>query len=578
MTRLRIHRLTVRLLGLALLAVPALLAACDSGFAGEEGANRAPETELAVQAADLADLLTDTLAVPGDTLVMGGDTTIVDEVITDTRRFTSLVEVNWSGTDPDGFVAAFELRFYDEEETGEIGPEAGWARTTQRDSLILLPIPEGAPVANVAFEVRAIDNDGLRDPTPARTVFPVRNTPPTRRLSAAEAPPDTTWPAASVAFTAADLDGEANLAGVEVALNDTTAGFVRLPAGTGFITLVAADPGAAETEARLLLGRSGTPSDFRLPGFLTDAPNALYLRAVDAAGFRSATVVYPDPDPDAGETWYVRRVTSPILLVNDYRASRNYLVLPYHRAILDEYAGAYDEWDLSRPFQEGSTQVLAYSDNLPPNPNPTLRETLRFWQNIYWVSTNATNRSVGNNLPLVANFLDTFFEDGGRLFVNVPVAIPTAPEDNLGNGALAVLPLAGLLDFGPGSEYEEYAPAMRLEGGAALTPGSLPGGLALPPLRTTRSIEDVFAYPIGGGTVPLYTGDLLGQLDGSTTFVPWPGPATLASLRADSRVALFAVPLVREFNGGPYLEGVGGDPNAPREAVQLILEALGFPR
>ncbi len=574
------YRLTARLLWLGLLAVPALLAACDGGISGEKNANRLPETELAVQAADLRDVLTDTLAVPGDTLVMGGDTTIVDEFIVETRRFTSLVRVNWSGSDPDGFVKAFELRFYDERETGMIGPEVGWARTTRRDSLVLLPIPAGSPIANVAFEVRAIDNDEGVDPTPARTVFPVRNSPPVLRLSATEVPPDTTWPAASFAFSASDLDGQANLAAIEVALNDTTAGFVRLPADTGFITLVADDAGATETTARLLLGRSGSPSEIRLPGFRTDATNTLFLRAVDAADFRSPTVVYPNPDPDAGQTWYVRRVTSPILLVNDYRSERNTVVLPYHRAILDGYVGAgnYDEWYLAEPFQSGSTVVLLYSENLPKNPDPTLRETLRFWRHIYWVSTNATNRSLGNNLPLVANFLDEFFDAGGSLFVNVPVAIPTAPEDNLGNSALAVLPLAGLFDFGPGSEYEEFFPYFLLTGGATVAPaGALPSGTTLPALRMTRAIENAFSYPVGAGSFPLYTADFTVRRD-DNTFTDWPGPGTVASLRADGRVALFALPLVVPLNGNPFLTGADGNPEAPQQAVRLILEALGFPR
>ncbi|MEP0545617.1 MAG: hypothetical protein ABJF88_01665 [Rhodothermales bacterium] len=550
------YRLKVFLLCLGLLATPALLAACDGGISGDMNANQPPDTELAVRVSDLTDVL--------------------DE----DQRFTSLVEVNWAGTDPDGFVEAFEIRFYDEAQTGTIGDAEGWARTTRRDSLVLLPIPPGSPIANVAFEVRAIDNEGLTDPTPARTVFPVRNSPPTLRISSAEAPPDTTWPAASFAFSADDLDGVINLAAIEVALNDTTAGFVRLPADVDFITLVAEDPGAAETEARLLLGRSGVPSEFSVPGLRTDAVNTIYLRAVDAAEFRSETAVYPNPDPDAGETWFVQRVTSPILLVNDYRKSRNYLVLPYHRRILDEYAGAgnYDEWYLAEPFQEGSTQVLAYSDNLPSNPDPTLRATLDFWDYIYWVSLNATNRAVGNNLPLVAGFLDDFFDRGGSLFVNVPVGLPSVPEDNLGNSALAVLPLAGLLDFGPGSEYEEYAQAMTLDPRAELSPAdALPSGTTLPPLEATRAIP-LFGYPVSAGARTLYTGELTGQLDEGNVNVPWPGPSALASLRGDSRVALLAVPLVRELNGGPYLVGTDGDADAPIEAVKLILDALDFPR
>ena len=548
-------RSLLRLLGFVLVATPLFLAACDGGITGDENANVPPETELSVQAASLVDVL-------------------------DERRLTSIVQVNWSGTDPDGFVEAFELRFYDESEAVAVGPETGWTQTTRRDSLILLPIPAGKPTANVVFEVRARDNEGALDPTPARTVFPVRNTPPTFRVSAAEAPPDTTWPAVSFAVTASDLDGEANLAAVEVALNDPDGEFISLPPDTDFLTLVAEDPSAQETTARLLLGRSGIPSEFSLPGFRTDADNTIYFRAVDAANFRSETAVYPDLDADPEATWYVKRVTSPILLVNDYRSSRHTLVMPYHREILDSYAGAgnYDEWYLAEPFQTGvSTIVLDYSDNLPSSPDPTLRETLRFWDHIYWVSTNVTNRAVGNNLPLVAGFLDPFFEQGGSLFVNVPIRLPSAAEDNLGNSALAILPLSGLFDFGAGGEFEDFTPFMYLDGGAAITPAeTLPGGTALPALRAARFVE-VLSFPIGTNATPLYAGALTAQRE-SGELVDWPGPPNLASFRDDGQVALLAVPLVNDFNGAPFLEGADGDPEAPREAVRLILDALGFPR
>ncbi len=50
--------------------------------------------------------------------------------------------------------------------------------TLSSDTLILLPIERGSRTANVAFEVRAIDNEGIKDPTPARTVFPIQNSPP----------------------------------------------------------------------------------------------------------------------------------------------------------------------------------------------------------------------------------------------------------------------------------------------------------------------------------------------------------------------------------------------------------------
>src|SRR5690606_17179032 len=112
-------------------------------------------------------------------------------------------------------------------------PDAGWVRTTRTDTLILLPIPRGERAANVVFEVRAIDNEGLVDPNPARTVFPIQNAPPSIRFNTFDLPPDTTFTVFSFAWTAQDPEGEANLDRIEVSFNDST-NFVALPADADY--------------------------------------------------------------------------------------------------------------------------------------------------------------------------------------------------------------------------------------------------------------------------------------------------------------------------------------------------------
>lgn len=544
--------MTIRIPSLALWLSAGLalsLSACDASITGEPAGNRAPETELAVQVTDLRETL--------------GEGTLV-----------STVEVNWSGTDPDGYVVGYDLRFYDASAT--VGPEEGWIPTARRDTTLTLPIPAGNEQAAVAVEVRAIDNEGAKDADPARTVFPIRNSPPTIRLSGVEVPPDTTWPAASFTWTADDPDGIANLSGVEIALNDTLGTFLRLPADVDFVTLVADDPRAEETTARVLIGPSGINAGLSIPNFRPGATNTLYLRAVDAAEFRSRTVAYPDED--AGQVWFVERVTGDVLLVNDYRTEKYTVVMPYHRAILDSYGASYDEWYLAEPFQTGSTIISFNSENLPRRPVPTLRETLTFWDHIYWVSNNATNRTASNDLPFVASVLTEYIADGGSVFINVPVRLPTSPEDNNGNQALALLPLSGLLSFGEGSDYPEFQEGLDLNPGAAIEPVQpLPNGMTLPPLQTARAIRGAFGYPVQSGIVSLYEGSFRARLqDGST--VDWPGPSTIVSMRSDARVALFALPFVAELSGSALLEGADGDPDAPQEAVRRILAAQGFPQ
>ena len=260
---------------LALASGIPFLTGCDAGFDGTLSDNLAPETELSVRSTDLREDLGD-------------------------RRLVSTVDVAWSGTDADGVVVAYEVRGYPVG-AGLPTPEAeeGWGRTTRRDSLLLLPIPLGFSEADVAVEVRAVDEDGAVDPTPARTIFPIINSAPTFRLIGAEAPPDTTWPVISFSVAAADRDGDVNLAGVEVALNDTTSGFFRLPADVTFFTLVAEDPRATGTTgAQIFLGRGFQNSGMTLPDLRLDADNVLYFRSVDQAGATSPLIRYPQLDAD----------------------------------------------------------------------------------------------------------------------------------------------------------------------------------------------------------------------------------------------------------------------------------------
>ena len=90
----------------ALLLLALGLAACDAGFDGTASDNRLPETELSVRSTDLREDL-------------------------GTRRLISTVQVAWSGTDPDGVVAAYDVRSFQVDSPP--APDVGWARTTQRD-------------------------------------------------------------------------------------------------------------------------------------------------------------------------------------------------------------------------------------------------------------------------------------------------------------------------------------------------------------------------------------------------------------------------------------------------------------
>ena len=524
-----------------------LLGSCDTSITGVPLENIPPETEMNVRDSSLVDNF------PGD------------------HRLPSTVFVSWSGTDPDGYVVSYELRYFFPDSPP--GPSEGWISTTANDTLILLPIPPGERFANVTFEVRAIDNEGARDPSPAHTVFPIQNAPPDLRLSPFELPPDTTFTVVSFSWQATDPEGEANLARIEISLNDSTS-FVGIPPDVDFITLVGQydreqNPEATEVEARVYLGRGFEGSSIYVPGMRLDAPNTFYARAVDQTDTTSAIRTYE---------WYVKKPRSEILYVNDWRKANWPNVQRYHLNILRSYlpeGTPITIWDISQPYATGSAGAVQRSPLLPEVPDPTLRQTLALFKYIYWVTTNSTNSTVENNLPYAASVMDAFFEQGGKLMVHTPVSLPPDPEQNLENAAIFLLPISDLISF-----PDTLRPTLRMPRDSVIQVlHPLPGtGERLPPLKPLRTLTTVLPFEAEGeNIIPLYQARFMYITKTTRRMGIWPGPSYVASISADRRVAVMAIPLVSDQNGEDLFIGADGDPDAPEEAVRRILRSLGFP-
>jgi hypothetical protein len=535
MRRLSVFGVTVALSGLL------LLSACDTTISGTLLDNRPPTTQLSVR-----------------------DTSLVGK-IEDADRLASTVYVSWSGTDPDGYVVSYDLRYYQEFE--QPGPEELWVNTTRNDTIVLLPIPRGEATANVVFEVRAIDNDGLKDPNPARTVFPIKNSPPTLQMVQADSPSDTTFTVMSFGWRADDPEGEHTIDRIEISLNDTTS-FVSLPGETRFITLIAnTEPGDGRTttDARVYLGRSFQSTNITVPGLRLGAENIFYARSVDQTDTTSTRQQHE---------WFVRKPTSDILVVNDWRRASTTNVMPFHLDFLrNVLARGFDVWDLSLPYATGATVIPVRSAEMPTIPDPTLKQTLVQFRYIYWVTSASTNSAQGNNLPFAASVMDEFFAQGGRLMVNSPVTRPQDPEDNLGNPAVLLLPLTDLVVL-PDSLLR-----LELPSGWNVEPvNQLPGVSGeLPRLRVGQQFINEMPYiATGTNIIPLYEGEYR-YLTRQGQRGPWPGPRTVASISADRRIGLFGLPLVRESTGEPVILTEDGDPEGGRRALRMMLESLGFP-
>lgn len=129
---------------------------------------------------------------PETTLFVAGKVDTVNHV----------ARLHWFGADPDGQVVGFEFRFIGLDPPAD----SSWHFTTLNDSLFTIWSPTGH--AMPIFQVRAVDNGGERDPTPASLDFSFSNQPPVVQFIDAPAATDTTLPATTVTWKITDPDGD----------------------------------------------------------------------------------------------------------------------------------------------------------------------------------------------------------------------------------------------------------------------------------------------------------------------------------------------------------------------------------
>lgn len=381
-----------RLLTLGIVAlIMAGLLSCDSGLTGNLKENQPPRTFLTVNEINL------------------------DQENSAERRLVSQVHISWWGDDSDGYVAAFEYVItgrewsYSPETEGEVE----WVRTERTDSVFVLPIPPGEKVADVRFTVRAIDNEGLRDPKGASVVFPIENSPPEVAIHSVstpqqemEAPPDTTYHVASIGWTATDPDGDDNLSHFEVVMNDTLAEWTRIPVDVSFLSFRITEPAGDQTSAAVYLGRSFTRSDIVLENIQMDSENTFYIRAVDNAEATS---------PIDSFSWFIKNQTSNVLFINDYAGVAGSDAMARHRQLLRDVGIAQFDYMETLDGVASGGQKVPLSAAFHRPVDPTLNQVLAEWDHIYWVSDD-----IDRNITYALRSTIGFFEKGGTMFVNIP--------------------------------------------------------------------------------------------------------------------------------------------------------------
>lgn len=291
--------------------------------------------------------------------------------IADTVRHqtTYSQELRWWGDDTDGEVIAYEYRwFIDPRETG-CSLDSNWTRTEETSKVFDLPVTNGESIHR--FEVRAIDNLEMPDPTPSELTLPVTNSPPSLEIWNSASLPDTTLAAFQVKWHGTDPEGDSTIAEYMAWLdgNRENAKIVTPP------------------DTMVSLGRDDFSGRF-------NSTRTLNIIAIDSGCDTSEVVTH---------SWYVKEPTGDILLVDD---------LGQEGAALEAQSDQFYRSGLKTCGEFSVLDLDKYRGIISAHNFPAL-----FAQYDVVIWYNEPRRDASTRLPLVENDLKSYVEGGGGLLL-----------------------------------------------------------------------------------------------------------------------------------------------------------------
>lgn len=496
------------LLTLFALSVLLLAGACKKGFEGERNPLSPPETFMAI-----------------DTIFRTGE-----------NRLTTTVTANWWATSKGGFIKGYEV---------SVDNGSSWKYTTAQDSTFLLDIPPGKDTADVIILVRAIDNLGQSDPTPASSLFPVKNSAPTVSFVFSQviagipsSNPTNVFPVLRYSITGIDPDGE-TLQNYELFINDTNSTPYILPGSTTSFMLVSENPKADSSTCAVFVGNASKALDEKISFIRQGTFNTIYIRAVDKALSKSRFSAAP-------RIW-IKKQSSDVLFINAYNTSKNFVQNFYLQRLAALGVNKVDTMQATEVINSNYTQLQP--DVL------TQTRTFALFKKIIWVGDDASF-----TLSLGQRSTASFFDAGGKMFLAVSINSSFDPLSNF----LDWTPIRNLVNPPSGSVF-------RVDNNATVSPVN-PNW---PRIKSSQIIPSArpFELPEATPTVgfdSLYAGGIIESKAGQSP-APWTGKSTVIAKRwsksnNQTNFVISSIPLER-FNGNNNMDSV---------FKELFINQLGF--
>lgn len=327
--------------------------------------------------------------------------------LSDSNSFSGRIRLYWSGESNNGFIKGFEIAH--DTHSCNLGIEKNWVFTNRTDSAFLFAIPPGATFSNISFYVRAVDNNGLKDPNPPCLQVPVKNSIPVIKLerpySNNRVITDTVHSVITLRWEVEDPDGSANLDTIFVKIN-SDGDWIPLPKNTRTLTLIPENPKAAiSSRAKFLLGNLGTnyavSSNNRT--LKMETLNTIYFRVKDVSKAFSAI--------DSTNVFYLKRQKSDFLYIRSYapNSNDNSTYLPIFN---DIFTDGYDYLDLLKDNRE----------YIPLNWNLTFSEQLKLYKSVFWSAFTQRTPTPDNFIIENAAFsIQNYLNNNGKLMLSMTV-------------------------------------------------------------------------------------------------------------------------------------------------------------
>ncbi|MEL6131845.1 MAG: hypothetical protein AAFR59_00625, partial [Bacteroidota bacterium] len=389
------------------------------------------------------------------------------------------VQLNWLGEDQDGYVVGYEYSF----------DEVEWSFTEATDSVFRFTLPPNGDTTDAQFFIRAIDDKGLVDPSPASLDIPIKNTPPTAVFDDIQEIPDTFYTVFSLPVAISDGDGPETIDSAFIKVNDGP--WLSIDPLATILTLVPENPKAEGTQnAQIYIGQSNEPLTERLEGLALDGENIFYLRANDLA-LASSKV-------DTSESVYIKKQSGDLLVINDHPDPAAEVT---YREILGKVSPDFD--------------IVPLRAQPPLFWNPTFRLLIGLYEKAIWYADGEYVEGTETLLlELASDEIQNFLNNQGKILISTPFNKSFTEQENVN--------LSPIFDLSPIDSLATGVGRVRLPPNNTLDPQ----GTAVDQLDTLVSSVfftgvDPFITKPAGETI------FEGVLNNGS--VPWTGPSALAA-------------------------------------------------